>query len=76
MKILIFSLANFKQTAEANDDHEQELELEVGGVARLPGHRHQRGPHRDQVAVARADQKRGELPGEKYNQGHYSNIRR
>jgi len=66
VKILIFFLANFKQTSEANDDHEQELELEVGGTARIPGHRHQRGTHRNQIAVARADQKRGELPGKNF----------
>ena len=33
-----FASATFKQIAEADDYHEQELELEVGGVARLPGH--------------------------------------
>ena len=54
----LFSFRNFKQTPEADDHHEQELELEAGGAARIPGHRHQRRSHRDSIPAPRTDQER------------------
>ena len=60
---LTFRFRNFKQTPEADDDHEQELELEAGRASRLSGHRHERRAHRDPIAVARTHEERRELPG-------------